>query len=85
VRLSPREKEVVCLIPHTNLQIAWFLGIAKGTVKNHIRMAGIKMGVTGRITRTRVLLAALESGEIAWQDVAVGDRRLNDSSRLSDL
>jgi DNA-binding CsgD family transcriptional regulator len=48
--LTPREREVALLVDrgYTNEEIAVELGIAEGTVNNHVNRAAHKMGVKGR-------------------------------------
>jgi len=76
--LTPRQKEIVGLVAYSNFQIAQILKISEKTVKNHLRDARENLGLPpGRQQRVSIVTAALKAGEIAWQDVAVGDRRMD--------
>lgn len=60
-RLTEREVEVVRLMAggYSNKEIAYALGTAEGTVKNHVSSILAKLGVRDR---TRAVLKALEAG-----------------------
>jgi DNA-binding NarL/FixJ family response regulator len=59
--LTPRETEVLQLMTggYSNREIAEALGVAEGTVKNHVSVILGKMGVRDRV---RAVLAAIEHG-----------------------
>ncbi len=59
--LTPRETEVLQLMTggYSNREIAEALGVAEGTVKNHVSVILAKMGVRDRV---RAVLAAIEHG-----------------------
>jgi DNA-binding NarL/FixJ family response regulator len=61
--LTVREAEVVGLMAagYTNREIAQALGVAEGTVKNHVSNVLAKFGVRDR---TRAVLKALETGQL---------------------
>ena len=85
--ITDRERQVVCLLAYPNAQIARFLGIATRTVRQYILLAGIRMGVAAPITRGKVILKALELGQVTLQDVEVGDYRFqedDDGTKRSD-
>jgi DNA-binding NarL/FixJ family response regulator len=60
-RLTEREVEVVRLMAggYSNKEIAYALGTAEGTIKNHVSSILAKLGVRDR---TRAVLKALEAG-----------------------
>ena len=60
-RLTEREVEVVRLMAggYSNKEIAYALGTAEGTIKNHVSSVLAKLGVRDR---TRAALKALEAG-----------------------
>jgi DNA-binding NarL/FixJ family response regulator len=59
--LSPREREVLSLMAHgkTNRDIANALGITEATVKCHVSVILLQLGVTDR---TQAVLEALHRG-----------------------
>jgi DNA-binding NarL/FixJ family response regulator len=61
--LTAREAEVVGLMAagYSNREIAQALGVAEGTVKNHVSSVLAKFGVRDR---TRAVLKALETGQL---------------------
>jgi DNA-binding NarL/FixJ family response regulator len=61
--LTSREAEVVGLMAagYSNREIAQALGVAEGTVKNHVSNVLAKFGVRDR---TRAVLKALETGQL---------------------
>lgn len=73
--LSPREKEVLCLSPHTVGEIARYLGIKEKTVSKHHHIINIKLGCPPRATNLQRTIRALELGIITLQDLEVGSYR----------
>lgn len=73
-RLTEREVEVVRLMAggYSNKEIAYALGTAEGTIKNHVSSVLAKLGVRDR---TRAALKALEAGLLDRQEPARGSPR----------
>lgn len=66
--MTRREAEVLQLLAwdHSTEETAEALGISVYTVKNHLRVAGNKLG-TNNTSRTSTVLAALRLGVISLQ------------------
>lgn len=76
--LTSRQKEILCLACHTNGDIAYILGIAASTVKNHFTVIYKSLGLsdilpTPRARRTVAIATALRYGIIALSEIALGD------------
>ena len=77
--LTPRQRQVLCLVTLTNLEIGIRLGITRQTVKNLLTGAYSRLGVSDGTTigkRTTALMLALRQGIVTLDEVEPPLQRL---------
>ena len=77
--LTPRQRQVICLVAHPNRQIANILGISQSTVAR--TLTGVyKLLDLGHVSRARgcrrtaAVVKALRLGLVTLKEVSPGDR-----------
>lgn len=70
--LTPRQRQVLCLVTLTNREIGMRLGISRQTVRNHftnIRMSLGLVAINHSPARLRILMRALQTNVVTLDEI----------------